>query len=78
MDLLLDFVHQYLLFVYFKDGVEIFYLALVLGISILLDEAFGIVTAFLQSQTMIKYRSVIDDVFLRCKKYLSLCTGLFM
>ena len=81
----------FLLFVYFKDGVEIFYLALILGFSILLDEAFGIVTAFLQSQTMIKYRSrdiycfinnkngcVIDDVFLRCKKYISLCVGLFM
>ena len=57
----------FLLFVYFKDGVEIFYLALVLGISILLDEAFGIVTAFLQSQTMIKYRSVISIVLLITK-----------
>ena len=57
----------FLLFVYFKDGVEIFYLALVLGISILLDEAFGIITAFLQSQTMIKYRSVISIALLITK-----------
>ena len=57
----------FLLFVYFKDGVEIFYLALILGFSILLDEAFSIVTAFLQSQTMIKYRSVISIVLLITK-----------
>ena len=57
----------FLLFVYFKDGVEIFYLALILGFSILLDEAFGIVTAFLQSQTMIKYRSVISIALLITK-----------
>ena len=56
-----------MLFVYFKDGVEIFYLALILGFSILLDEAFGIVTAFLQSQTMIKYRSVISITLLITK-----------
>lgn len=81
----------FLLFVYFKDGVEIFYLALVLGISILLDEAFGIVTAFftISDNDKISKRDiycfinnkngcVIDDVFLRCKKYLSLCIGLFM
>ena len=57
----------FLLFVYFKDGVEIFYLSLILGISILLDEAFGIITAFLQSQTMIKYRSVISIALLITK-----------
>lgn len=57
----------FLLFVYFKDGVEIFYLALILGFSILLDEAFAIVTAFLQSQTMIKYRSVISIALLITK-----------
>ena len=53
----------FLAFVYFSDDVKAFNLALILGFCILLDEAFGIVTAFLQSQTMIKYRSVLYICF---------------
>ncbi len=53
----------FLAFVYFGDDVKVFNLALILGFCILLDEAFGIVTAFLQSQTMIKYRSVLYICF---------------
>lgn len=52
----------FLAFVYFSD-VKAFNLALILGFCIFLDEAFGIVTAFLQSQTMIKYRSVLYICF---------------
>ncbi len=53
----------FLAFVYFSDDVKAFNLALILGFCIFLDEAFGIVTAFLQSQTMIKYRSVLYICF---------------
>lgn len=45
-----------LILVIFEGGTE-FKLALILGLIILFGEAFGIVTAFLQSQTIIKYRS---------------------
>ena len=57
----------FLAFVYFSDDVKAFNLALILGFCIFLDEAFGIVTAFLQSQTMIKYRSVLYICFMIIK-----------
>ena len=57
----------FLLFIYFNNDINndinIFYLAVILGFSILVDEAFGIITAFLQSQTMIKYRSILYIIF---------------
>mgnify|MGYP000971481891 FL=1 len=53
----------FLLFIYFNNNINIFYLAVILGFSILVDEAFGIITAFLQSQTMIKYRSILYIIF---------------
>ena len=46
-------------FVYFTDDIKIFYLSIVMASSILVKEAFDIVTAYLQSQTMIKYRAVL-------------------
>ncbi|MDA3077967.1 oligosaccharide flippase family protein [Campylobacter sp. JMF_06 NA1] len=48
-----------LLFVFFTDDIKIFYLSVVMASSILVNEAFAIITAYLQSQTMIKYRSVL-------------------
>ena len=48
-----------LAFVYFTDDIKIFYLSIVMASSILVNEAFAIVTAYLQSQTMIKYRAVL-------------------
>jgi polysaccharide biosynthesis protein len=53
----------FLTFVYFSNDIKVFHLALILGFCILLDEAFSIVTAFLQSQTMIKYRSALYICF---------------
>lgn len=46
-------------FVFFTDDIKIFYLSIVMASSILVNESFGIVTAYLQSQTMIKYRAVL-------------------
>ena len=48
-----------LLFVFFTDDIKIFYLSIIMASSILVNEAFAIITAYLQSQTMIKYRSVL-------------------
>lgn len=53
-----------LLFAYINDGDQ-FKLALILGLVILLGEAFNVVTAYLQSQTIMKFRSrlvMISDV----------------
>ncbi|NLB76175.1 MAG: oligosaccharide flippase family protein [Crenarchaeota archaeon] len=46
-----------LLFLAITDESFQFKLALILGLTILLNEAFAIITAYLQSQTIIKYRS---------------------
>lgn len=46
-----------LLFLAITDGVFQFKLAVILGITILFNETFAIFTAYLQSQTIIKYRS---------------------
>ncbi|MDA3079232.1 MULTISPECIES: oligosaccharide flippase family protein [unclassified Campylobacter] len=48
-----------LAFVYFTDDIKIFYLSIVMASSILVNEAFAIITAYLQSQTMIKYRVIL-------------------
>lgn len=48
-----------IIFVFLSDGELQFKLAVVLGLTILFTEPFGIVTAFLQSQTIIKYRSIL-------------------
>lgn len=46
-----------LLFIAITDGYFQFKIALILGATVLFSEAAGIVTAYLQSQTLIKYRS---------------------
>jgi O-antigen/teichoic acid export membrane protein len=46
-----------LLFLAITDGAFQFKLAVILGVVIFLNEAFAIITAYLQSQTIIKYRS---------------------
>lgn len=51
-----------LIFVSIFDGEFQLKLAIVLGIMILFGESFGIVTAYLQSQTIIKYRSVLSII----------------
>lgn len=49
----------FILFVYFTESKQNFYLAIILGFPIILNESFSIVTAFLQSQTKIRYKTII-------------------
>lgn len=63
-----------LLFLFVTDGTFQLKLALVLGLMILFNESFAVVTAYLQSQTIMKYRSrlVMSIDIVRALTYISL------